>query len=181
MKTINRAKLEYVSHCVPKDDVRYYLNGVLVEHNIIIATDGHRMAVTHDASDVEEWEPVIIPGDIVKTVLKMTPKIQEVIPIEPNKLGDISFTPIDGTYPDWRRIIPTKFSDELSQFDPKYVLDAHKATEKLHGRDTKNIVLRHNGVSGAMLYRVDYNDSFTIIMPRRTEIPVDINLTWCKS
>ena len=180
MKTINRAKLEYVAHCAPKDDVRYYLNGVLIEASCMVATDSHRMAVAHDPSDVEEWDPVIIPGDIVKTVLKMTPKSQEVIPIESGKLGDISFTPIDGTYPDWRRVIPSKFSDELSQFDPKYVFEAHKASEKLHGKNNVNTVLRHNGVNGAMLYHVDHNDTFTIIMPRRTEEPTDINLTWCK-
>ncbi len=103
-----------------QQDVRYFLNGLLLEvsEKIIrtVATDGHRLAL---ASDAAQGQPgvhqVIVPR---KTILELQ-KILE-LSDEPVSLSlgthfiriamkDIIITSklVDGRYPDYNRVIPT--------------------------------------------------------------------------
>jgi DNA polymerase III subunit beta len=131
-----------------KKDVRNYLNGVLIEwdrENVTIAaTDGHRLfAATCPMDEPVEPGSVIVSYDDIKRAL--TGYKAECIEFTPNAdhirqiatLGSVSFLPLDGTYPDWRLVVPAKISGEAAQFNPAYVGDLAKASKALGVKDAQ--------------------------------------------
>ena len=94
-----------VAHAIPRDDVRYFLNGMLIDIHekgtSLVATDGHRMSVTH-ISDITGDERAIIPRDSVS-------HFDGVVRFNNNFIegSDTISRCIEGTYPDWKRIIPS--------------------------------------------------------------------------
>ena len=133
--------------CASSEETRYYLRGVhLSTTGHMVTTDGHRMFVArlNDRPAVD----VIIPLDDVKAALKLAgARAQDVeVDLAANKIGQISFQPVDGTFPDWRRIIPsgvgieyqvTDFQPEraphLAHFNPNYIYDLGQAARILAG------------------------------------------------
>jgi DNA polymerase III sliding clamp (beta) subunit (PCNA family) len=93
--------------CASTEKVRYYLNGVYVDPlGYVVSTDGHRLFCGKiDVSDLPEFNGWIIPSDALKRAL--TGYKNETIDISPNRCGDMSCLSVDGTFPDWRRVIPT--------------------------------------------------------------------------
>jgi len=101
-------------------DVRYYLNGVLLEtdgENInVIATDGHRLAIASvkQPIDFKGKNQIIIPRKTVVELTKFLNACDEEIKIGIGKnhifVKDCSNTMlsklIDGRYPDYERVIP---------------------------------------------------------------------------
>lgn len=160
----------------PKKDYRYYLNGVLIEWDTetvsVVATDGHRLfAATHPVSEPVEPGSVIVPYDDVKRALTGY-KFDTIdfiaaggpyLPI----LGGVTVGEIDGTYPDWRLVVPSKISGEDGQFDPRYVGDLAKAAKALGIKDAKAHIY-HNGMSAALVTFGGREDCFAILMPRRS-------------
>lgn len=133
---IDAKQLRSLRHIAPKNDVRYYLNGVLVQCDnrgkYYVATDGHRLACYFDQW-AEGEEPcdveIIIPGDVIRAM-----KVSRHLPYcllstddgTQWKLATLNgaalvFTPIDGKFPDWQRIIPTETSGEPGAFDLDYL------------------------------------------------------------
>jgi DNA polymerase-3 subunit beta len=94
--------------CASSEETRYYLRGVhLATSGHMVTTDGHRMFVARlndrPAADV------IVPYDAVAAALKMAgARCTEIeIDLAANRIGQIQFTPVDGTFPEWRRVVPT--------------------------------------------------------------------------
>ena len=101
-------------------DVRYYLNGLLLEVRSdglsLVATDGHRLALSEESTgtDWPETRQIIIPRKGVSELLRILPGAEGeiVFRIGSNHIhldtGDALFTSklIDGQYPDYRRVIP---------------------------------------------------------------------------
>ncbi len=109
------ADLGAVAHAISKDETRYYLNGVFFDTRgplAFVATDGHRlMRVT---SDIEAEGPgVIVPTESVKAFIQLAEDALTVR-LELSKsrarliAGDVRFVTklIDGTFPDYARVIP---------------------------------------------------------------------------
>ena len=112
--------LEATAFAMAQQDVRYYLNGLLLEvapeYLRCVATDGHRLAMAHFdmATGVEEVRQVIVPR---KGVLELTRLLDDVdnpatLVIGDNHLrvtvGSYTFTSklIEGKFPDYNRVIP---------------------------------------------------------------------------
>ncbi len=112
--------LEATAFAMAQQDVRYYLNGLLLEvapdYLRTVATDGHRLAMAHFdmATGCEETRQVIVPR---KGVLELTRLLDEVetpatLIIGDNHLratvGSYTFTSklIEGKFPDYNRVIP---------------------------------------------------------------------------
>lgn len=112
--------IDQTQFCMANQDVRYYLNGLLLElrPNTLrtVATDGHRLALC-------DMECDIIPGDINqiivprKGVVELSRLLSDTdspctIQLNANHiridLGDIVFLSklIDGRFPDYDRVIP---------------------------------------------------------------------------
>lgn len=181
---IQRDVLRAVSRFMAKEDVRYYLKGVLVEvfRNVayLVSTDGHRMAVARlERPNCETWEPceAIIPGEGVAAALKSgnaaARRLSLVLTIDGagftfNACGaKTAGKLIEGRFPDWRRVIPRKVSGERAHFNAEYLMDAHKAAEDLGCKFSPPI--GHNGDGPAILELRE--DVLAVIMPVRADAP----------
>ena len=96
-----------VAFAISTEETRYYLNGINMEPGIVTATDGHRLATLK----TEAWpdhKPVIVPRKTVSLV----PKGEIAVSLSPNRIrmesAGVTITSklIDGTFPDYERVIP---------------------------------------------------------------------------
>lgn len=140
---IKTADLKAVLLAAGKKDIRYYLNGIHVNSRHIVGTDGHRLhAIAHGG----DWphDPVTIPREVVELAVKA--KTLE-LTLTTEALGAISYKPIDGTYPDYMRVIPTQTEvvtgERYADLNPDYHHDAVKAIQTATG--FKSAALSHVG------------------------------------
>lgn len=91
-------------------DIRYYLNGVYVEQGNggvwIVGTDGQAiLAAWHACADEFMDAPsVIIPRDALTAALKLDKG--DYLEVTSSALGALAYHPVDGVFPDWRRVMP---------------------------------------------------------------------------
>ena len=111
--------LEKTHFSMAQQDVRYYLNGMLLEIDAMslraVATDGHRLALceTELAAKAKPSQQVIVPRKGVLELQRvLTDEGTAEIAIGTNhvrcQIGDVRFTSklIDGRFPDYSRVIP---------------------------------------------------------------------------
>lgn len=155
--TINLRVIAAMTAFSSKDENRYYLKGVMVEFDasgaIYIATDGTRMLAYWDERETGENKLIgkfIIPTSRCKsfkidnddgpigTAFADGPRL-----VLAYGFTDIHFAPIDGPYPNWRRIIPQqKASGATAQYDMLQLADFRKLGVAL---DLPPPFLAHNG------------------------------------
>ena len=116
-QSVLKAMIDRTEHAMAKQDVRYYLNGLLFEFQpkafTVVATDGHRLAVQQQSVSCDTDRPVIIPS---KAVVELKRLLQDTgdctISIGQNHvkvdLNERTFITklIDGRFPDYQRVIP---------------------------------------------------------------------------
>lgn len=112
--------IDQTQFCMANQDVRYYLNGLLLElrPNALrtVATDGHRLAICDMESDLVPGDinQIIIPRKGVVELSRLLSDSDTPCSIQLNSnhiridLGDIVFLSklIDGRFPDYERVIP---------------------------------------------------------------------------
>ena len=142
--TIKRQHLQAVLTHAAIKDVRYYLQGVLIERTAIgrfylVATDGNRMAVGqfHDpeCDQTGPWS-FIIPAATVKSAIKGRAETVVLKSRDDGKyeLADQVFAPVDGRFPDWRRVVTHgKPGGVASQFDFQLLADAQECVRIWRG------------------------------------------------
>jgi len=127
-----REIIEKTRFAISSEETRYYLMGIffhVVEDQMrAAATDGHRLArVTVARPDGADGMPdVIVPRKAVNELYKLLEELEGTVEISlsPTKvrfgLGSAILTSklIDGTFPDYNRVIPTA-NDKLLKLDPK--------------------------------------------------------------
>jgi DNA polymerase III subunit beta len=127
-----RQIIEKTRFAISTEETRYYLMGIflhVVDDQLrAAATDGHRLArVTVARPDGAEGMPdVIIPRKAVAELYRLLEELEGTVEISlsPTKvrfgLGSAVLTSklIDGTFPDYNRVIPTA-NDKLLKLDPK--------------------------------------------------------------
>jgi DNA polymerase-3 subunit beta len=111
-KTDLAALFAPVSFAISTEETRYYLNGIYLAGGktelTAVATDGHRLS-RHNGEPVGEFSGVIIPRKAVGLV----PKGAVTVRLSDAKIqfetADALITSklIDGTFPDYQRVIPT--------------------------------------------------------------------------
>ncbi len=125
-QSILKRLLDQTHFCMANQDVRYYLNGVLleVENNKLrsVATDGHRLAVSEQETELAVGDKLqsIIPRKGVLEISRLLEDTDDActIQITPSYIkistGDIVFTSklVDGRFPDYERVMPSS-SDKL--------------------------------------------------------------------
>lgn len=176
-------------------DVRYYINGINLEigatESRLVATNGHSLACARIESPQkiarEPLTDIIIPGDLLKhikgkgeVVITVGPPETstntkgEVVPVSSARPVTLAYAgttmsgkTLDGKFPTWRRVIPSKVTGEPAQFNPNYVGDLGKAYAALHGtkKDPK-VAIAHNG-SDAALIDLGNEDFIAVLMPLR--------------
>lgn len=112
--------LQLVQYAMAQQDIRYYLNGLLIlvdaEKLTLVATDGHRLA--HIATSLDESYPrteVIMPRKAVLELVKLLDDTEESVELQIQqnqvrcRFGDVDLVSkvVDGKFPDFTRVIPT--------------------------------------------------------------------------
>jgi len=113
--------LRQVEFSMAQQDIRYYLNGLLLEVNEkklnLVGTDGHRLSFTSTTlNQTYEKADVILPRKTVVELIKLLDDSEDEIAIELSagqvnfSFGDIKLISkvIDGKFPDYHRVIPTE-------------------------------------------------------------------------
>ena len=127
-----RQIIDKTRFAISSEETRYYLMGIflhVVDDKLkAAATDGHRLArITMPRPDGAEGMPdIIIPKKCVSEIRKLLDEVEGTLEVSlsPTKirfnLGTAVLTSklIDGTFPDYNRVIPTG-NDKLLKLDPK--------------------------------------------------------------
>lgn len=137
--TLDAMALRAVAVCAGRSDIRYYVNGVHVKCDGVTlrmtASDGHR-AATHTEGCGEPLE-LIIPIETVEAVFKIHGARVERLALEVHKngtctIGGVNFAPIEGQYPDLKRVWPADPpTDQNVQINPMYYGDIVKMCKAL--------------------------------------------------
>ncbi|MEA3638381.1 MAG: DNA polymerase III subunit beta [Lamprobacter sp.] len=151
--------LEKTSFAMAQQDVRYYLNGVLLELSVdravAVATDGHRLAKAVAAVDGgsaettglrEEPRQAIIPGKTVLELKRLLGAAPERVRLELSEralLVDLGKTQlvsklVEGQYPDYNRVIPADL-ERLASIDRDRLKGALQRTSILSNEKYKGV------------------------------------------
>ena len=120
--------IERTSFAMAQQDVRYYLNGLMLEPGAgvlrAVATDGHRLALCELQADVGEEveQQVIVPRKGVQELHRLLDEADSPAQIEigTNHIrittDQLRFTSklIDGRFPDYQRVIPKNADKRLT-------------------------------------------------------------------
>ena len=115
-----RRLVDKVSFSMAQQDVRYYLNGMLLEvttdHLRAVATDGHRLAMCTLETGVSGAErlQVIVPRKGVHEIARLLDEAEEEVRLSVSenhmRVGHGAYTLtsrlIDGNFPDYEKVIP---------------------------------------------------------------------------
>lgn len=179
--TINLRVLAALVPFASKDEVRYYLNGVCVEIDergvTYAATDGrvfvaYRDDLPPDADSNRLLGTFIIPTPHCKPfkVGKEDSGLAKMFGAARLTLAynfvDMTFAPIDGVFPDWRKMIPKEPpSGEIGQFNPTFLGELAKFSKAL---DLGLPVIAHNGAERpARVWFPVHPHVVVVIMPFR--------------
>ncbi|QJQ32324.1 DNA polymerase III subunit beta [Sphingomonas lacunae] len=128
--------IEKTRFAISTEETRYYLNGIFLHVSDegegllrAAATDGHRLAryTLPRPAGAESMPDVIVPRKCVGELHKLLQEVGDArvqVELSPSKirftLGSAVLTSklIDGTFPDYSRVIPTQ-NDKILKVDPK--------------------------------------------------------------
>ena len=188
--------IEAALRAVSKDETRYYLAGVFIDaRGFIAATNGHVafLAICDEARKVSEDtsklpEGIIVPSDALTLAIKASGRAAGVyVVFERDEQGQwrilygpasIAFTPIDGTFPDIRRILPEAPETlTAAHYDPVYIAMLGKMAAAVNGGKkglASSFRLHQAGLAPALVTFRDQGDRVVddcaaVIMPLRTK------------
>jgi DNA polymerase III subunit beta len=171
--TVPAAMLRAALVCASTEQARYYLNGVYVDpKGFLVSTDGHRAFVGRIDIDADQapFDGWIIPRDAIK--LALAGYKADTIEITQTRVGVVSCKPVDGSFPDWRRVIPTELNGATAQFNPVYIADMGKIGEMLTGKRKNGGLtahIHHNGDAPAGVTFPGCESAFAVLMPIRSQ------------
>jgi DNA polymerase-3 subunit beta len=121
-----RRLLSLVQYAMAQQDIRYYLNGLLMvvedRELKVVATDGHRLAFASLKLSAElPRQEVIVPRKTVLELAKLLAETDDEVRIELSgtqaafSFGAVELISklVDGKFPDYTRVIPTQHKNKL--------------------------------------------------------------------
>lgn len=121
-----RQLFEKTAFSMANQDVRYFLNGLLLEIDDqqlrAIATDGHRMAVASASLPIGANNPsIIVPRKGVTELLRLLDQPEQSVTIQVGAsniralINQFVFTSklVDGRFPDYRRVVPKNLDKHM--------------------------------------------------------------------
>ena len=147
--------IEKTQFAMAQQDVRYYLNGLLLEISKgsvrSVATDGHRLALCGYECDVSPADTIqlIVPRKGIMELAKLLEDTDRLVEVQVGSnhikisLNDFIFTSklIDGRFPDYDRVIP-KNSDKKVVANRESMRQAMVRTSILSNEKYRGIRLR---------------------------------------
>lgn len=191
MFSVNANLFRIAATFISKEETRYYLQGVQIERHpvrgaILVATDGHRAFAAHDEEAILSTD---FPecGVIVKldaTALKACKADRRETsdrrlianssdPSQPLTISNGAPVAlaldwrIDGSFPDWRRIVPNPSFDPCASvaFNTAYLDTFGKAAKELG--HSAPIIAVTGPADGPLLITFNDNRAFGVLMPVR--------------
>jgi len=153
---INPGVFPAINSFAAKSDVRYFLNGVLADAGaegvFLVGTDGHAIAVARIDATPHPARQYIIAGEVCDLIAKNKRK-PVILDLDAMRFDNVNAIEIDGRYPDWRRVIKYKASDEIAFFDPKFHARVDAAARMIQRKRVAPTLIRPggNGVGYAQL------------------------------
>jgi DNA polymerase III subunit beta len=144
--TIDGARLKkafsLASSFVSFEETRYYLNGVCCDGKNVVATDGHRLGNFPAGCDffcgASDGPRYIIPRKTVAVLDTLPPltslHLGQTRMIAAFPGGIIRSKLIDGTFPDWRRVVPKYESEPTLTFDRYELISVARRISALYSR-----------------------------------------------
>jgi hypothetical protein len=182
-----------------KQDIRWYLNALQVEPHpdgglLLIATDGHTMAIVHDKEGTTNGEWLCeLPTKIIRACAKRGSKndifskpkhlhfvgnVAHVMSMEgdPNEIGlmhlETAFCKVvEGQYPNWRKVVP-KEVDQCGKttVNSEYLARLNRVSKIDNSLWSGGVSLFQQGSSGVILARPSMvPEMLVLIMPMRDE------------
>ena len=121
-----RHLLRQVEFSMAQQDIRYYLNGLLLEVNDerlhVVGTDGHRLSyICTDLGQSFDKQEVILPRKTVTELIKLLEDVDDEVSIEiSSNQANFAFSNIrliskviDGKFPDYNRVIPVEHKNHI--------------------------------------------------------------------
>lgn len=144
--------IERTHFAMAQQDVRYYLNGLMLEIRDTelraVATDGHRLALSKCDAEVVagEMQQVIVPRKGITELLRLLEESDDSVTLEIGanhlriRVHDTSMTTklIDGRFPDYERVLPQQ-ADKLVVADKNLVRDALTRTSILSNEKFRGV------------------------------------------
>jgi DNA polymerase III sliding clamp (beta) subunit (PCNA family) len=159
--TIPTAHFQAIASFRALGDIKFYLNGVLIETGqqgaFIVATDACAVAAARiDKKHMSETR-VVIPLHIVEQLEKLKIQKNPAFSIEmPEKIGnyegnkrkitlktvdyEVQFDEIDGTFPQWRRVAQHTFDGKAVAYDPRYLTKINDAARLIKGHKKGDLI-----------------------------------------
>jgi DNA polymerase-3 subunit beta len=200
---IQRNTLKAAALFTAKQDIRYYLNGVLIESSPAetraVATDGHALLARREArkDDNTGAASIIMPAETIAMILKwkaphksaLDAPIVITVPDDPKAehraewCGQVAvFRPVDGKFPDYARIIPQALSGEAASFNADLLIKCQKAAIELGTNKNGYFPFKQNGNAAAVA--TFGADAFAVVMPLRADKMDQVSMdaiTWGRS
>lgn len=181
---ICKSNVKAVYRAMPSNDIRHYLNGMLVQHNgtntRLICTDGHRIHMVQEAGNNPAGAMIefILPAAQVMALVKGKDQgvflsydtATKKISIQ-TSTGTTTVDPVDGKFPDYLRVLAPAsgtLTPELAAINPEYVLDADLSLRDYLGISKKTmspVAICQRGDNVAVLA---YENFMAGIMPLRS-------------
>jgi DNA polymerase-3 subunit beta len=150
-----RRLIERTSFAMAQQDVRYYLNGMLLEVNAgylrAVATDGHRLAMCSQSAVIDQVDrhQVIVPRKGILELARLLTEQDADVSISLGQhhiratTGEFTFTSklVDGKFPDYERVLP-RGGDKLVLGDRQLLREAFSRTAILSNEKYRGIRLQ---------------------------------------
>jgi DNA polymerase-3 subunit beta len=193
---ISRNKLKAAALFSAREDIRFYLNGVLIEstplQTRIVATDGHALFCAKDDAKGENVDSFvgIVPNDTVKQILawkapyKGAADLPVVITTAETEhraewCGNTAvFKLIDAKFPEYAKVVPSIVSGEASYFNPELLMRCKKAAEVLGTSKLGMFAFKQNGDGSAIA--VFSSECFAVVMPMRGDKADVADVAWAR-
>lgn len=167
-------QLSRVSHAMASNDVRYFLNGLLVEIDgkelRLVATDGHRLAKSVLDVDCSEKASCILPRKMVQEMVRCFGRTGNVSLSISNNHFEIrsnserlTSNVIEGKYPDYERVIPvstrknvTTDCGDLAKAMKRSLITSQDVTNGIHLKfDTGLVIESRNQTNEASVEEME--------------------------
>jgi len=171
--------------CASSEETRYYLRGVFLSTSgHMVTTDGHRMFVAR--LNARPAADVIVPYADVQAALKLAGARCKDLEVTADRIHSIAYQPVDGTFPDWRRVVPTgeetpakdkpgaNDGAEHVHFNHAYIGDLAKMGKLLGGSSMLHPV---SASHPCLVTFGERADCFGVLMPMRRTIDRSAVLT----
>ena len=131
----------------------------------IVATDGSVIfAAKHTTDEVLDVHSVVIPRDALEAALKLDK--QPDLNVTATHLGAFAYKPVDGTFPNWRRVMPGR---ELLGIPPLNI------DITLLAAASKAIATANEGKDGIYAVQVDWDgENGAVLYGRRPQCLVKV-------